>query len=499
MIRKTFGRRQLTPDHRDAPEQAAARLARLAGQAQEMAAEEKFAKPPKLLPAAPRPAPRPVDEETPAPSEPNEVHDLQDRLESGLAPAASDDAPLELTDVAREPEPALSAPPRPRRAHPALRKVREQAVMFRQHIPPQRDHASHWGGVPRVPEGFQWPSFTTSDGDTRALSFIASLDCAALPAAASFQLLPETGRLLFFQDLHWGAYWQWKVVHVAADQPLSPAEPPETLPHLYESPAAWGWPSNAEEWPRLLPHWSFDPVVLHANPERDGTQDQHYWPGAIDRDTAAAEVARLESELGHCAPYSVSLDAQGKPDRPYEAFPASWRSIRIACGHLLRLLDRPERPGNQKDAKALEADLRTWRGKIDRAASANRDLSRTAANDFWKLLRRHHKFSVPCLKAITVDAIEAALGAGESVGADALAMVRNRHRFSAGDARAFSAPTFVQMEAEERVGEWLLLLELGANIPIGHHFNEGVYQYWIRPEDLAAGNFDAVELTAEAY
>ncbi|MCJ7422027.1 DUF1963 domain-containing protein [Sphingomicrobium astaxanthinifaciens] len=487
MIRKTFGKRRSTPDHRDAPEQAATRLARLAGQAQEMAAEEKFAKPPKLPPRPARPAPRPAEDAATAPPESNEVHDLQDRIETELAPVDA----IEPLDAATAP----AAPPRPRRAHPALRRAREQAVMFRQHLPPLLDHGSHWGGVPQVPEGFEWPTFTTPEGEERALSFIASLDCAEVPAAASFQLLPASGRLLFFMDLHWGAYWQWKVVHVAADQPLAPA----ALPHLYESPAVWGWPSTAEDWPRLLPYWSFEPVVLHARPDRDEMQDQPFWPGAIDRDTAAAQVATLESELGDCAPFKVSLDAQGKPNRPFEAFPASWRSIRIACGHLARLQASAERPGNQKEAKALAADLKTWRGKIERAHKAGRDLSRTAANDFWKLLRRHHKFSAPCLEAITVDAIEASLSAGEPVGEAALAMVRHRHRFSAGDARAFSAPTFVQMEAEERVGEWLLLLELGANIPIGHHFDEGVYQYWIRPEDLAAGNFDAVELTAETY
>ncbi|MCJ8190229.1 DUF1963 domain-containing protein [Sphingomicrobium aestuariivivum] len=475
------------------------------GRGQEMAAEEKFAKPPKLPPVAARPAPRPVPEGDAAPTEApaaeaNEVHDLQDRIESEYAPAPEPAPASRPTDFAPPAAAAPPPPPPPRpRVHPALRKVREQAVMFRQHVPPLAGHASHWGGVPMVPEGFDWPVFTTSEGEERALSFVMSLDCAELPAAASFQLLPESGRLLFFMDLHWGAYWQWKVVHVAADQPLAPAEPPASLPHLYESPAVWGWPSNAAEWPRLLPRWSFEPVVLHAREDRDIANDQPYWPGAIDRDTAAAEVAKLEADLGACTPYKVSVDAQGKPDRPYEAFPASWRSIRIACGHLARLLDSADRPGNQKDAKALEADLKSWRGKIDRAHAAGRDLSRTAANDFWKMLRRHHKLTVPCLKAITIDAVEASLSAGERVEEKALAMVRNRHRFSAGDARAFSAPTFVQMEAEERVGEWLLLLELGANIPIGHHFAEGVYQYWIRPDDLAAGNFDAVELTAEAY
>jgi hypothetical protein len=49
------------------------------------------------------------------------------------------------------------------------------------------------------------------------------------------------------------------------------------------------------------------------------------------------------------------------------------------------------------------------------------------------------------------------------------------------------------------VDEWLLLLEVADDPSIGHHLAEGVLQFWIRPEDLAALRFDRVELTAEAY
>jgi hypothetical protein len=61
------------------------------------------------------------------------------------------------------------------------------------------------------------------------------------------------------------------------------------------------------------------------------------------------------------------------------------------------------------------------------------------------------------------------------------------------------APSYVQGDAEERLGEWLLLLEMSSDSPIGHHWAEGVYQFWIRPADLAARRFDRVELTASAY
>ena len=93
--------------------------------------------------------------------------------------------------------------------------------------------------------------------------------------------------------------------------------------------------------------------------------------------------------------------------------------------------------------------------------------------------------------------------------AEALDLVRGHHalanlddeRFHFYDniARMLCPPSFVQGDAAERIGEWLLLLELADTRPLGHHFGEGVYQFWIRPADLAARRFDLVELTASAY
>ena len=92
--------------------------------------------------------------------------------------------------------------------------------------------------------------------------------------------------------------------------------------------------------------------------------------------------------------------------------------------------------------------------------------------------------------------------------AEALALVRIRHALASTGPRGLHAsvhqmmlcpPSYVQGDAEERIGEWLLLLELSSDPPIGHHFGEGVLQFWIRPDDLAARRFDLVELTASAY
>ena len=65
--------------------------------------------------------------------------------------------------------------------------------------------------------------------------------------------------------------------------------------------------------------------------------------------------------------------------------------------------------------------------------------------------------------------------------------------------RMFGPPRYVHGDAEERIDDWLLLLELSSNESIGHHFGEGVIQFLIRPADLQARRFDKVEAIVTAY
>lgn len=58
-----------------------------------------------------------------------------------------------------------------------------------------------------------------------------------------------------------------------------------------------------------------------------------------------------------------------------------------------------------------------------------------------------------------------------------------------------AAPVDLQFDIDERVRELVLLLELSSDEGLAHYFGEGVYQFWIRPEDLAARRFDCVVLS----
>jgi hypothetical protein len=108
--------------------------------------------------------------------------------------------------------------------------------------------------------------------------------------------------------------------------------------------------------------------------------------------------------------------------------------------------------------------------------------------------------------------VEASLAGGADAGAripaDALERVRGRHALAVQTDRGLhinvpdrmlAAPVDVQGDIDERVRDYLLLLELSSNEGLAHYFGEGVFQFWIRPVDLAARRFDRVELSTTAY
>ena len=262
----------------------------------------------------------------------------------------------------------LVAPPEPRpptedRAA-VLRQSRRQALLLRRHVPPRADSLSHFGGVPTVPLGFTWPFVVLPDGRDRALSFVLQVDCSDIPEDGRLGLMPDHGQLYVFLDLDWGTHWVWSVRYEKGDpETFVPARVPDGLPRAYPSQAVWRGPRRDDDWPSLLPSWSFEPVLVPGAETEEGGDEDRYDDGVLVR--------------------------------PDATFP-----------------------------QELHASV-------------------------------HQMMLCP--------------------------------------------PSYVQGDAEARIGEWLLLLELSSDPPVGHHFGEGVLQFWIRPDDLAARRFDLVELTASAH
>ncbi|MCM1164991.1 MAG: YwqG family protein [Lachnospiraceae bacterium] len=98
-----------------------------------------------------------------------------------------------------------------------------------------------FGGVPDVPENFQWPryegeSMFTDEVKPRPLAFLAQFDLANIAQFDTDNMLPKTGLLSFFYDLEtmkWGFDPKDKgsarVFYFEDANALSPAEFPEEL------------------------------------------------------------------------------------------------------------------------------------------------------------------------------------------------------------------------------------------------------------------------------
>ena len=435
---------------------------------------------------------------------------------------------------ARVPEPRVGAlmltpppppPPRPDDTQ-KLRASRDQAILLRREFPPRPGSLSHWGGVPLAPRGFTWPFFVTADGRDRALHLVLQLDCAAIPEQGRLGLMPDHGLLYVFLDLDWGNHWKWSVRYEPGDpREFVPARVPDSLPRAYAHRDYWGWPRRDEDWPRLMPYWSIDPVLLTggdlAPADEDDEEARSFWPGTIPL------VRRLESVDGGIVPtryYQNAYDADGALVRPYANFPHDWQAVRIAMGHAARQADRGHLDRYVKRGDMLEVEaadrlssmreaIASWSARAS-AAEPFAPLTPAETDAVWQFFLDHQAVALFGLSEAVNDSVDATLSGNPEAASvlppEALDLVRGHHALAnRGDdgrlhvydntGRMLCPPSFVQGDAAERLGEWLLLLELAETRPLGHHFAEGVYQFWIRPADLAARRFDLVELTASAY
>jgi hypothetical protein len=407
--------------------------------------------------------------------------------------------------------PAEPLPPSQDRSG-VLRESRRQAVLLRRHFPPRADSLSHFGGVPTVPLGFTWPFVVLPDGRDRALTFLLQVDCAAIPEEGRLGLMPDRGQLYVFLDLDWGNHWVWSVRYENGDpDTFVPVRVPAGLPKAYSERATWSWQQRDADWPSLLPSWSLQPVLL-AGDETEGGEDddREFWPGSIDLGRALPDV---DGAVVPTRYYENQYD-DGVLVRPYATFPHDWQAVRIATGLLRARHLRPVGGAvthSEEEAASFADAVRRW---SDRAAHEEPwgRLSEDDSDAVWQLFLDHQSVTLYSLSDAVNESLDATLAGNPEAAtwlpAEALSLVRIRHALASTGPRGLHAsvhqmmlcaPSYVQGDAEERIGEWLLLLELSSDPPIGHHFGEGVLQFWIRPDDLAARRFDLVELTASAY
>lgn len=399
------------------------------------------------------------------------------------------------------------APPPVVPASTVLDAVGGQAVLFQQHVPPRRSARSYWGGRPTLPADLEWPTYTDPGGAERALGFLVQVACDEVPAAGRLGIFPDRGTLFVFMELSWGYAWEWRCLYTPDDvSTCPPAEPPATLPPAYDGRATWGWPTDDADWPRLLPQWSFTPVVAGAvdpSVADESEDDPRFWPGRVD-------VAGLLDTLPGAVVEGGSPEA-GHP-RPWPGFPHDWRAALICFGRVLRTYEGYAFPGTDPAERARSREQAAdWVARA-RTHAPDDPVPHADADAMWEWLTADWLRAGLSLREAVPEAIEATLvhhpDPMSVLPEEALRIIASRHSLATvydGRRRAninqtmLAPPTCVQAEADERVGEWLLLLEVSDDPAIAHHLAEGVLQFWIRPADLAARRFDRVELTAEAY
>jgi hypothetical protein len=433
--------------------------------------------------------------------------------------------------AAPDPAPAI---PRPVEHGPATERPLRQAILFRQLFPPPHDPKglSYFGGQPTAPPSFGWPDADGDDGRRRPLHFLMQIDCAEVPPAARLGVLPERGVLYFFLDLEWGRHDASRVLYEEGPVGDWVAAPlPVALGPAFgdEGKYVWGWtrelPGGATRCPRTLPKWPFQPVAITIPPAASDESDEDgpsiWWPG--DR---ATENALLEAQGDEVVARSFRqsvLAKDGAIRPPYESYPQDWRAVEICAGLVLDRLRRPYGPVGSRALAAMPAAEREavlarvgteavhWfeRAAAEPPFAAVPDADRAA---FWAWLEEHAWLARSVLPDAAVASVEASLvesaQAAARIPADAAACVHGRHAlalrteqgvFVTTPDRMLAPPSSVQGNQEEIAATHLLLLELSSNEGLGHHFGEGVYQFWITPEDLRARRFHAVVLTADAY
>lgn len=401
------------------------------------------------------------------------------------------------------------------------------AIVFRQIFPPPHDgRLSFFGGAPIASPAFAWPR---PEGGGAPFSFLMQVDCAAVPERARMGMA-GSGILYVFMDLTWGQQDAYRILYEDAPaSELIEIAPPDDLPPAFgeEARHIWHWPRREEDLPRLLPKWPFEPAALDIpaaawEADEEDAEALYLWPGGalVNELLLAAQGEDVPSDH-----FSVTdfIAEDGTLVRPFVQFPHDARSVQIVAGLLLRQLERKTFSTRAAELEALSEEERAalFQRIRDEAQEWYDDAAveqptgpvpQEVADQFWTWLAGFPwlaRFVMSDAMTLSVEAsLAASPEAAARVPAEAARKVRSRHALAVRTEtglhvnipdRMLAPPVDVQGHQAERAQSHILLLEISSNEGLGHHFGEGVCQFWITPEDLQAGRFDRVELTADAY
>ena len=409
---------------------------------------------------------------------------------------------------------------------------------------PQRS-MSYLGGLPIVPDDFEWPTIHNRKGLLERLNFLAQIDCSDLPPGPGRHLFPGKGYLYFFAPMS-GAFGPDAMHFVTryeprqATQKWTPLDMPFTESIEPADPMDMIWRGKRTH---------YDRVEIEFGWIEEPTDDE---VAARADEGHAFEVAekiraeKLDAFFGPPLSSDPMLSARHAPKdalwKPYAGFPINWSSARI----LRKFVEGYHREETEDVAKRLAAlgTVADDDPEAQRLRTLQRDLSALQSrifNAFFPTInaglkeydappvevkeqilalledlrtngmpsskeRQSRRLQLPLVinQWIEIAAIHGAEGGltdpdgAALIGPDVVAALAHRH--TSRKHHMLGEGEVVQVAADEMKDRYLLLLQLGPDVVLDWTVGEmGPLQYWITPEDLAARKFENTLLTIEAY
>ena len=434
------------------------------------------------------------------------------------------------------------------------------AIFLRRHWPPQdpAPQNSWLGGLPRLPEGVDWPINPQSG---LALHHLAQIDLTEMPRIDSETPLPAQGMLWFFADIDEELDWdvgpgmaQARVLYhdrSTAGQPLcaAPANLPE-VDHSGKSMHSRAWSFRPARF-AVYPRW---PLTGHATT----TWPLDSLPAGLswDSDYAEARTARMNAELAlvrgalPAAPEAgpgiyqpeLTLAADGItqrktgktlycPDAYGPLFPyhnAMGAEVLLAFHHKLRAkltdaegtlrwtpaeIEKQKQRG--KDVEHLLARLQRAEQEAtrcrDRMAQFTDLYDRLAAASATSALTDDHQRRFDALLRGILDEPELKFEGANAVGRglqrivqrsfdapelldplpDAFVATLNRSFLLAADTTHHFLMGAKGMASNPTAGRGQRLAQFDSDYAVDFMFCDvGIIDFWIDPDDLAAGRWD---------
>lgn len=431
------------------------------------------------------------------------------------------------------------------------RKMIERALRARlaiKHVFPPRlpqRSMSYFGGLPIVPEDFDWPTIHNRQGRLERLTFMAQVACADLPAGPARDMFPDKGYLYFFAPMadslgpdaaHFVARYEPR----HATQKWEPLDMPFTSTIGPDDPMDAVWRGKRTHYDRVEIEFGWIEEPTDAEVEARGDEGHAF--KVADKIRADRLDAFFGPAVAPSTLFSVYQAPKGALWTPHAGFPINWKTARIVrrfveayhreetedvTNRLKALGEVADDHTEARRLRTLQQELSRYQSKIsttffptidarakDYAAPPDEVKKQILA--FLEDLRTngmpsskerpyvHLRTPLILNQWLATAAIHGAEGAltdpdgAALVPPDVVAALTHRH--TARKHQMLGEGEVVQVAADEMKDRYVLLLQLGPDPALDWTVGEmGPLQYWITPEDLTAKRFENTVLTIEAY